>query len=150
MRTTLIPTEKLQRLLIASTKARLLNEPLTLVCTSCWIYVETRKMKEIGGVLTCPNCGSNELGAVKMAEDEVRAALSRSERDRVRRRLADEALAVSKLYQRFGTAALAAFAARRLRLSEVEKVLNEERSMNDRFYELIVEAEREAMRRGFW
>ena len=150
MRTTLIPTEKLRRLLIESTKARLLNEPLTLLCTSCWTYVETKKMKEIKEDAICPSCGSNELGAVKIAEDEVRAALAKSERDQGRRRVVDQAKEVSRLYKTFGIVALVAFAARRLRLSEVEETLNQERSLNDHFYELIMEAEREAMRRGFW
>jgi ATP-dependent Lhr-like helicase len=150
MRTTLIPAEKLRRLLMESTKARLLNEPLTLLCTSCWTYVETKKMRGIEEAMICPSCGSNELGAVKIAEDEVRTALARSERDQGRRRVVDQAKEVSRLYRTFGVAALVALAARRLRLAEVEEILNEEHSLNDHFYELIMEAEREAMRRGFW
>ena len=150
MRTTLIPTEKLRRLLIESTKARLLNEALTLVCASCWTYVETKRIKEIEEATVCPSCGSSELGAVKMTEDEVRVALTRSDKDRSRRRVVQRAKEASGLYKTFGVAALAALAARRLRLTEVEEILNEERNLNDRFYELIVEAEREAMRRGFW
>jgi uncharacterized protein (DUF4213/DUF364 family) len=90
------------------------------------------------------------LGAVKIAEDEVRTALARSERDQGRRRVVDQAKEVSRLYRTFGVAALVALAARRLRLAEVEEILNEEHSLNDHFYELIMEAEREAMRRGFW
>ena len=149
-RTTLIPAEKLRRLMIESAKARLLNEPVTLVCASCWAYVEMRKTKEIGDSTVCPDCGSSEIGAVKMTEDETRALLSKSHRNRERTKRVQRIEESAKLYKEFGVEALIAFAGRRLGLTQVEKILTDEPKLGDHFYELVAEAEREAMRRGFW
>jgi ATP-dependent Lhr-like helicase len=149
-RTTLIPAEKLRGLIIQSAKARLLNEAMTLVCTSCRTYVETRKTKEIEKSLVCPNCQENEIGGIKMTKDDVLTLMARSSRDRRRARMIQQVKESSKLYKMYGVEAFVALAGRRLRLSQVEKILKEESILDERFFELVVEAEREAMRRGFW
>lgn len=149
-RTTLIPAEKLRGLIIQSAKARLLNETITLVCTSCWAYVETRKTKEIEESFVCPNCKGKDRGGIKMTKNDVLALLAKSSRDRNRARILEQVKASSKLYKTYGVEAFVALAGRRLRLTQVEKILNEEQKIGERFYELVVEAEREAMRRGFW
>ncbi len=149
-RTTLIPAEKLRKLIVESAKARLLNEPLTLVCTSCWSYVETKKTKEIDNSTVCPNCGSADIGAVKITEDETRTLLAKSNRNQERIRMVNRMKEVAGLWRDFGVEALVALAGRRLRLAQIERILKEEPNLDDHFYELVVEAEREAMRRGFW
>ncbi len=149
-RTTLIPAEKLRRLVVQSTKARLLNEPLTLICTSCWAYVETRKTKDIEKAMVCPKCGGNEIGEVEETASEALALLERGSKNRGRQRMTGRAKEVARLYKMFGVETFIALAGRRLRLADIQEILNREPSSSDRFYELVVEAEREAMRRGFW
>src|SRR5207302_8016032 len=45
-KTDIIPTEKLNQILVGSAKARILNEVKTLACTNCWKYVEMRRVKD--------------------------------------------------------------------------------------------------------
>ena len=64
-------------------------------------------------------------------------------------RLHTQALQTAKLIAKYGKAAMLALSARRIRPSDVEEVLKEESKTNDRFYELVLEAERKAISRRF-
>ena len=50
----------------------------------------------------------------------------------------------------YGKPAAVAFAGRKLKISDVEDVLQEERELTDRFFELVIESERKALKRRFW
>ena len=58
MKTDLIPPEKMRAVLVAAAKARLLNESGNFVCTNCWDYMETIRIKDLPDKPKCPRCGS--------------------------------------------------------------------------------------------
>src|SRR5437870_13034029 len=87
-KTDIIPTEKLNQILVGSAKARILNEVKTLVCTNCWKYVEMRRVKEIHPIVKCPECGSKSVAALGIADEDMKkvilkngARLSEREKD---------------------------------------------------------------------
>ena len=62
MKTDLIPPEKMRAVLIAAAKARLLNETGNFICTNCWDYMETIRIKDLPDKPKCPRCGSYCVG----------------------------------------------------------------------------------------
>jgi len=52
--------------------------------------------------------------------------------------------------QKYGKLAAIALAGRKLRASDVKEILREENRLTDRFFELVIEAERKALQRRFW
>jgi len=112
----IIPTEKMNLILVGSAKARILNEVKTLVCTSCWKYVEMRRVKDIPAAVKCPECGSSLVAALGVADEDVRkvitkngARLSEREKD-----LVSKAEDTAKLVDRYGRLAVYALAGRRI------------------------------------
>lgn len=152
MKTDLIPPEKMRRILIESAKARLLNETRTFVCTECWGYMEMIAMKDLPNKLKCPRCGSPNIGLLRIEEEEAYSLMEkRGEKlTKSEERLKREAVETAKLISRYGRAAAIALSGRRLRLNDVEKILSKEDRLTDRFFELVIEAEREALKRRFW
>src|SRR5208337_2321220 len=65
-------------------------------------------------------------------------------------KLHNQALQTAHLIEKYGKAAAVAFCARRMQPSDVKAVLEKEPKLNDRFYELVLEAERKAMSKRFW
>jgi ATP-dependent Lhr-like helicase len=54
------------------------------------------------------------------------------------------------LLAKYGKVAAVALCARRVQPSDVRQVLEEEPKLSDRFYELVLEAERKAISKRFW
>ena len=71
MKTDLIPPEKMRAVLIAAAKARLLNETGNFICTTCWDYLETIRIKDLPDKPKCPRCGSFALGMLKVEEEKA-------------------------------------------------------------------------------
>jgi ATP-dependent Lhr-like helicase len=77
MKTDLIPPEQMRAVLVESAKARLLNETGNFVCTSCWDYMEMIRIKDLPDKLTCPRCGSNAVGMLKVEEEKAAGLLDK-------------------------------------------------------------------------
>jgi len=60
------------------------------------------------------------------------------------------AVKTAGLVDRFGLPAVVALCGRRLKASDVEDVLKKEKTLSDQFFESVIEAERNALRRRFW
>ncbi len=152
MKTDLIPSERLKIILIESAKARLLNEVRTVVCTKNWDYTEMIRLNDLPDKLACPKCGSNTLGIFSRDEDQIRSlADKRGEKlTKNEQKLLEHALETSELVAKYGKAAAVALAGRRLRISDALEVLRAESTVSDRLFELIIEAERNALKRRFW
>lgn len=150
-RTDLIPPEKMRRILLESTRVRILNEARTFVCTSCWQYVEMKRLKDLSARPRCQKCRSRAIGVLSLSEEEVRATVSKkgrsiSMRDQETLDLAKETAA---LIEEYGRAAAFVLAGRRVDTLEAESVLQRERHVSDQLFELIIEAERNALRDRF-
>jgi len=152
MKTDLIPPERMKLILVESAKARLLNEVRTFCCVGCLGYLETVRVKDLPDEPRCPKCGSFALGVLAEEENVVQSILDKggeklTEKERRLWKIAQE---TAKLVAEFGKSAAVAFAGRKLKISDVEDVLREERELTDRFFELVIESERKALKRRFW
>jgi ATP-dependent helicase Lhr and Lhr-like helicase len=148
----IIPTEKLNQILVGSAKARILNEVKTLVCTNCWKYVEMRRVKEVPVTVKCPECGSTEVAALGVADEDVKklaakngTRLSEREKDLVSR-----AEDTAKLVNEYGRLAVYALAGRRIMPEVAGDILRKHRKPTNGFFEALMEAEREALKERFW
>jgi ATP-dependent Lhr-like helicase len=150
-KTDLIPPEKMKRILIESTKVRILNEARLLVCITCPDFAKILTVKNMPNKFECPKCHGN-LGI--SAETPERIEKIRKKRGRAlsesEQRLMDNLENSSKLLQKYGKIAACIFAGRRLTPTDAKAILRRTRRLSDRLFELIMEQERKALRRRFW
>jgi ATP-dependent Lhr-like helicase len=152
MKTDLIPPERMRAVLIESAKARLLNETSSFLCTNCWSYMETMRAKDLPDKPKCPKCGSLAIGLLKVEEEKAQAMAEKGNEKLTKNeeKLHNQALQTAQLMEKYGKVAAVALSARRMQPTDVRAVLEKEPKLNDRFYELVIEAEREAMSKRFW
>jgi len=148
----LIPPERMKAVLIKSAKARLLSETCVFVCTSCWNYIEMVCAKDLPDKPKCPRCGSTAIGLLKVEEEKVLPIAEKKGEKLTKRegRIHRRALQTAHLIARYGKPAVVALCARRVKPSDVMVVLEKENELTDRFYELVLEAERKALSKRFW
>jgi ATP-dependent Lhr-like helicase len=150
MKTDLIPPEKMRAVLIAAAKARLLNETGNFICTSCWEYMETIRIKDLPDKPRCPRCGSFALGLLKVEEEKALPLIEKKDhlaKDEEKMRL--RAKETAELIEKYGKAAAVALSGRRVLVSDVAEVLAKEPALSGQFYELVMEAERKALSKRF-
>jgi ATP-dependent Lhr-like helicase len=151
MKTDLIPPEKMRRILLEAAKARLLDEARTFVCTNCWNYAEMLIMKDLPEKPTCPKCDSVNLGVLSVPEEEVFSLIDKKGEKLTQHehKLRNRALATAKLVSNYGKPAAVAFSARRLKVDDVQEILEKQKTLSDEFYDLVIDAERNALKRKF-
>lgn len=151
MKTDLIPSEKMRALLVESAKARLLNEVRTFVCAASWDYSEMIRIKDLPDKPMCPRCGSPMLGVLRLDEEQVQPLVEKMGQKLTKR---EEEIRVyakdtARLVSKYGKPASIALSARRVKPTDVEEVLKQEPTPTDHFYELVLDAERKALKRRF-
>ena len=151
MKTDLIPSERMRLILVESAKARLLNETRTFVCTNCWNFVEMMRVKDLPNKPACPKCGSSALGVLSREESEVQSLAEKQgeKLTKEKQKLRDRSLETSQLMSEYGRPAAVALSARRLTTSDTRAILQKEKGLTDHFYELVMEAERKALKKRF-
>jgi ATP-dependent Lhr-like helicase len=151
MKTDLIPPKRMRAVLVESAKARLLNETDTFVCTNCWDYLDMIRVKDLPDHPRCPRCGSLALGVLKVDEEKALPLVEKKglKLAKAEERLRVYALETARLVAKYGKVAAVALSARKVRASDVAGVLEKEPKLDDRFYELVLEAERKALSRRF-
>lgn len=150
MKTDLIPPEKMRAVLVAAAKARLLNESGNFVCTNCWDYMETIRIKDLPDKPKCPRCGSFALGLLKVDEEKALPLIEKKghlAKDEEKMQL--QAKRTAELIEKYGKAAAIALSARRVLTADIAVVLEKEPKPSDRFYELVMEAERKSLSKRF-
>lgn len=152
MKTDLIPPERMRAVLVESAKARLLNETSSFVCTNCWSYSEQLKIKDLPDKPKCPRCGSSAIGFLKVDEETLLPLVEKQGQKltKAEEKLHGQAMQTAKLMEKYGKAAAIALSARKVQPSDVRTVLEKQPKVDDRFYELILEAERKALSKRFW
>jgi ATP-dependent Lhr-like helicase len=135
-------------LAMASAKARLLSETLTLACVECRDYVAERKVHEVEENPECPKCSSKKIGAVHDPEEGVRHAIELSERGRSTP-LWKKLVESSKLVSKYGGTAVVAFAGREMTPAAASEILAKAPDVSSKFLELVLRKEREAVFRRF-
>jgi len=151
MKTDLIPSEKMKRILIDSTRARILNESRTLACTSCWRYAAILRIRDLDDHMACPKCGSKSIAALSCDPVDLEQLMQRKGRalTKAEKRVLDEALESAALVEKYGKTAILAQAGRKLQAADAKRILRKEKRVSERFFELVMEAEREALKRRF-
>jgi ATP-dependent Lhr-like helicase len=152
MKTDLIPPERMRAVLVESAKARLLSETSGFLCTNCWSYVEMLKTKDLPDKLKCPRCGSSAIGLLRVEEERLLPIVEKQGQKptKAEEKLQVQAVQTARLIERYGKAAAVVLSARRVQPSEAKEVLEKQPRINDRFYELVLEAERKALSKRFW
>jgi len=148
-KTDLIPPEKMKRILVESTKVRILNESRLLACPSCLSYARIVSIKDMPEDFECPKCKS-PLGVSADTPDsieKIRKKRSLSESDR---RTIDTLKASSLLIKKHGRIVAYIQAGRRLSIADTRAVLRRTRRVSERLFEQIMEQEKKALRRRFW
>jgi ATP-dependent Lhr-like helicase len=140
--------ERTKLLALASAKARLLSEARTFACTDCKKYVRELQLHQLEEKPRCPNCGSTKLGMVEEPESEVRRAIELVERGR-EVALWNEITESAKLISQYGKIAALGLAGRGLTISAVREIIAKEPRFSNRFLELVLKKEREAMFKRF-
>jgi ATP-dependent Lhr-like helicase len=151
MKTDLIPPEQMRAVLVESAKARLLNETGNFVCTNCWDYMELIRIKDLPDKPKCPRCGSFKIGLLKV-EEEKAAGLLEKKGERLAKneeKMQSHAKQTAELIERYGKTAAVALSARRVSAHDIAAVLEKEPQMSERFYELVLEAERKSLSKRF-
>jgi len=151
MKTDLIPPERMRAVLVESAKARLLNETGNFVCTNCWDYLEMIRIKDLPDRPRCPRCGSQAIGFLKVDEERALPLVEKKGQKlaKAEEKLQTQALQTAQLMAKCGKVAAVALSARKVRPSDVVGILEKERKLTDRFYELVLEAERKALSKRF-
>jgi ATP-dependent Lhr-like helicase len=151
MKTDLIPPERMRAVLVESAKARLLNETDNFICTNCWDYLEMIRVKDLPDKPRCPRCGSSAIGLLKVDEDKGLALIEKKGQKlaMAEEKLQTQALQTAQLIAKYGKAAAVALSARRVGSSDVAGVLEKEPKLSDRFYELVLDAERKKLSSRF-
>jgi len=152
MKTDLIPPERMRAVLVESAKARFLNEASLFLCTNCWSYIENVRIKDLPDKPKCPKCGSGAIGLLKMEEERALPLIEKrgQKLTKTEMKLQEQVLQTAQLVAKYGRAAAVALSARKVRPSDVLGVLQREPDLSDRFYELVLEAERKAMSKRFF
>jgi ATP-dependent Lhr-like helicase len=151
MKTDLIPPERMRVVLVESAKARLLSETGNFICTNCWEYLEMIRIKDLPDKPRCPHCGSQVLGLLKVEEEMVLPLVEKKgqELTKAEEKLQNQALQTGQLISKYGKVAAVALSARKVQPHEVSEILEKEPKLTDKFYELILEAERKALSKRF-
>jgi ATP-dependent Lhr-like helicase len=151
MKTDLIPPEQMRAVLVESAKARLLSETGNFVCTSCWDYMEMIRIKELPEKPKCPRCGSFQIGMLKIEEEKALPLVEKkgehlAKNEEKMRLIAKQ---TAELIAKYGKTAAVVLSARRISIITALSVLNKEPRPIDKFYELVLEAERKSLSKRF-
>ncbi len=152
MKTDLIPPERMRAVLVESAKARLLDETDSLLCTNCWSYLEMVKPKDLPDNPKCPRCGSGSIGVLRVEEEKLLPIVEkRGEKlTKTEEKIKQHALQTAQLVSKYGKPAVVALSARKVQASDVRGTLEKEHKLDDKFYEMVLEAERKALSKRFW
>lgn len=151
-KTDLIPPEKMKKILLESTKVRILNESRTLACPKCFEYARIHRVKDMPAEFSCPKCKSGRLGITS----ELPEAVQKIGRKRGRNlsqheeRIIEDLNSSATLLGKYGKIVAYIFAGRKIGPREAKAVLRRTNRASDRLFACIMDAERRVLRRRFW
>ena len=150
----IVSPERLRALLKQSTRARINDTFLVAVCTNCWNFLELRKVGDLEGFEKCPVCGKPAVGLSADSYENVFSlamkARSRAEMRGSKLKLVEALKKSAELRAEYGHAADMLLAGRGLRLSDAAALAVKLRKEGKDVVEMIIEGEREALRRRYF
>jgi len=140
----------MRAVLVAAAKARLLNETGNFICTNCWNYLQVIRIRDLPDKPKCPRCGSNAIGLLKVEEEKALPLVEKKGRfAKDEEKLQSIAKQTAQLIGKYGKTAAVALSARRVQTADIASVLEKEPKLSDRFFELVMEAERKSLSKRF-
>jgi ATP-dependent Lhr-like helicase len=151
-KTDLIPPEKMRRILLESTRVRILNESRTLACPRCLQYAEIQRVKDMPDEYACPKCEVGRLGVTAELPETIMKIGAKKGRklSESEERVVEELKESVTLLRKYGKPAAYVMAGRRIRPTDAKSVLRQTHKVSDRLFQSIMEAERKVLRRRFW
>jgi ATP-dependent Lhr-like helicase len=153
-RAEIVPPEKLRHIIAQVVRARLLEEAFILVCTNCWKYSETFRVKQILHGISCPICSSKKVGVSQEEEERVKRLISRmrsgAEKPPISlRRTYKKIIDSSRLIEKYGGTATFVLAERSLAASDADSILEKHSALSDELVQAIIDASRKKIKRKF-
>jgi len=147
-----VAPERMERLILEATKARLLSEVRTFLCLDCRDWYEDLKVSDFLQYLKCPKCGSKRIGILREGREFLDRITSKKWRNlsRKEKEALSRAKALAELIEKYGAPAVVAGVARNLTIKQIESICRKYSELNDGFYLEIINAEREALKRKYW
>jgi ATP-dependent Lhr-like helicase len=150
----IVSPERLRALLKQSTRARILDTFMVSVCTNCWNYVELKRVSELEGLDKCPVCAKEAIGLSTDSYENVFSlamkARSRTDLRGKNLKLVEAVRKSAELRREYGHAMDSLMAGRGVRLADAAALASKMRKEGKDLTELIIEAEREALRRRYF
>ena len=150
----IVSPERLRALLRQSTRARINDTFLVAVCANCWNFLELRRVSDLEGLLKCPVCGTEEVGLSTDSYENVFSlamkARSRTDMRGKKLKLVEAVKKAAELRKEYGHPADMLVAGRGIRLAEAAALAAKMRKEGTDLVELIIEGEREALRRRYF
>ena len=150
----IVSPERLRALLRQSTSARIMDTFLVAVCTSCWSYLELKRVGELEGLARCPSCSREAIGLSTESYENVFSiamkARSRTEFHGKKLKLIESLKKSAELRKEYGHVVDMLLAGRGIRLGEAASLAAKRKEEGRDLVELIIEAEREALRRRYF
>jgi len=151
MKVDIVPPEKITKIIIESAKARLYNETRILICLGKHDWLQEMQVNDFPNKIQCPICGSTEIAVLDKTPEEAAEMMART-KGRYKfdppwwwKNGEDS----SKLVSIYGRRAGIIAAAKRVENEIAWDILAETEGEGDEFFEKIVEAEREALKKRF-
>jgi len=147
----LIPSDKMKRIILESTKARLLNESRTLVCPRCFDFAEIMRIRDMPDKFNCPKCHLGKLGITTETPDAIEKISKKKGRHLSERenRLVKEIKDSSLLLKKYGKVVAYIFGGRRVTAADARSVLRRTHNPSDRLFEAVMEQEKKILKRRF-
>ncbi|MDA4127003.1 MAG: DEAD/DEAH box helicase [Thaumarchaeota archaeon] len=150
----IVSPERLRALLKQSTRARVNETFLVVVCTSCWNFLELRKVADLEGLEKCPICGKVALGLSTDSYENVFSlamkARSRTDIRGSKLKLVEALRKSAELRKEYGHAVDMLLAGRGIRLVDATALAAKMRKEGIDLVELIIEGERDSLRRRYF
>jgi ATP-dependent Lhr-like helicase len=150
----IVSPERLRALLKQSTRARVNDTFLVAVCTNCWNFLELRKVGDLEGLEKCPICEKAAIGLSTDSYENVFSlamkARSRADIRGSRLKLVEALKKTAELRREYGHAADMLLAGRGIRIAEAAALAARMRKDGTDVVELVIDGEREALRRRYF
>jgi ATP-dependent Lhr-like helicase len=150
----LVSPERLRALLRQSTRARILDTFMVVVCTHCWNYLELKKVADLEGAKKCPYCGHESLG---LSTDSYENVFSLSMKFRSRADMRGKHLKsveslkkTAELRAKYGHVFDMLMAGRGIRVADAAALAAKIESEGKDVIDSIIEGERDALRRRYF
>ena len=113
--------------------------------------MEMIRIKDLPDKPKCPRCGSFAVGMLKVEEEKVLQLIEKRGEKLAKNeeKMWVHAKQTSELIEKYGKAAAVGLSARRVSIMDIVAVMSKTPKLSDKFYELVLEAERKALNKRF-